>query len=140
MKKIKASLFVIILCCIIFSCNKEEENNYSERFLLLTNHVWLSDSLLANGEEAGGPDQSLHAFAGETKFNVDGTGTVGMYEGTWAFMENESQVRILSDSLPGAIIAFIRELTELSFKIEAGFLTPTDPPEYLDVRMTFKKK
>jgi len=140
MQKIKASILVFILFSIFLSCEKEEEVQHSEKFLLLTNPVWVSDSLLADGEEAGGFEQPLHAFNGETKFNVDGTGTVGIYEGFWSFMENESQIRIISDSLPGAVIAFIRELTEQSFKLEAGFLTPTDPPVYLDVRMTFKKK
>jgi hypothetical protein len=140
MQKLGISLFVIMLCCIIFSCNKEVEEQHSEKFLLLTNHTWLSDSLLANQEEAGGFGQALFAFSGETIFNDDGTGTVGKYVGTWAFLEDETQIRIIADSLPGAVIAFIRELTEQSFKIEAGFLTQTTPPEYLDVRMTFKKK
>ena len=140
MIKVKASLIVLILLCIFFSCKKEAEEEYSEKYLLLTNPVWVSDSLLANGEDASSVDQPLNIFSGETKFNLDGTGQVEKIEGTWSFLENETQLIIRSDSLPGAVTAFIKELTSTSLKIKTGFITAADPPVYLDIKMTFLAK
>ena len=47
-------LFVIVSICFL-TCKKEEEK--TPGFKLLTNHTWLSDSLLADGVEAGGPGE-----------------------------------------------------------------------------------
>ena len=130
------------ICLVLFSCKKEEEEKkYSEKFLLLTTPIWISDSLLANGVEAGGLEQPLNPFKGETKFNLDGTGTVGDFVGTWYFMENETQLVINSDSLPGAVTAFIKELTESSLKIESGLIANiADSLVLLNIRITFKTK
>ena len=72
-------VFSIILIAGLFACKKNDPN--SPNFINLTNHIWQSDSLLANGEEAGGPGQMLEKFNGDAIFNKDGTGVFGQYEG-----------------------------------------------------------
>ena len=71
-----AFLAFISACLLIFACNKD---NRSERFKLLTSPIWRTDSLLANGVDATGPGQILEKFAGDAKFNEDGTGYFGDY-------------------------------------------------------------
>ncbi len=70
-----------LLALLVFACSKKEEK--SERFLNLTGNVWTTDSLLANGIEAGGPGQILEKFSGDAEFNEDGTGYFGEYSGSW---------------------------------------------------------
>jgi len=134
MKKI-ILLMVLSACFIVFSCKKDE---VSQRFKYLTGNIWVSDSLLANGVDES--DGILKDFKGEAKFNEDGTGYFGKYQGTWKFAYGETQLQISSDSLtkvPGNTIpAEIIELTDVSLKIKAGF--PSIPP--ISVRMTFKAK
>jgi len=61
MKRISLFIFVIVITAAFFSCSKEKE---SERFKLLTAHIWRSDSLLVNGVDAGGPGGMLEKFKG----------------------------------------------------------------------------
>ena len=129
----------IIFCVIIISCEEttEDENRNTE---LLTSHIWLSDSLLAGGEEEGGPGDLLEKFAGETKFDKDGTGTIGQYEGTWQFNDDETLLIITSDSLPAAVTTIINELTEISLKVSTIFPINNDPTNLIGIRMTFVPK
>jgi hypothetical protein len=129
------ALFLAIICCFqIFSCSKSD----SDKFKLLTSHVWASDSLLVNGVDASGPGGMLENFKGDVKFNEDYTGNFGSYTGTWRFAFNETQLVILSDSLPIPITAVIAELTEISLKITTSYEIP--PYGDINIRMTFKAK
>jgi hypothetical protein len=128
-----ALLLIISGCFYIFSCKKDSQ---SELFKLLTGPVWVSDSLLANGVDASGQDGVLKNFKGEVKFNEDGTGYFGKYTGTWRFSFNETQIVIVTDSLPIPLTSQIAELTKSSLKITTSY-TITVP---INIRMTFKAK
>jgi hypothetical protein len=128
-----ALLLVITGCFLIFSCKKDSQ---SERFKLLTGPLWTSDSLLANGVDASGPDGILKNFKGEIKFKDDLTGHFGNYTGTWRFAFNETLIVIESDSLLLPLTALIAELTTNSLKITTSY-TIIEP---INIRMTFKVK
>jgi len=132
--------FIILLIIAAFFACKNDEETKSERFLLLTNHTWLNDSLLADGVEAGGPGETLEDFNGDTKFNVDGTGYIGNFTGEWGFNADETQITIFSDSLLIPVTTNVVELTNSSFKITTSFPSQTMPGTIIDVRMTFKPK
>jgi hypothetical protein len=130
-------MFIIIAACFFtFSCNISD----SERFKFLTDPIWVTDSLIANGQDASGPGQLLGKFKGEAKFNEDGTGYFGKYTGTWNFSSNESQLVIKSDSIPIPVIADIRELTSTSLKVTASLPNALDLFNPYKIRMTFKAK
>ena len=131
-----AALFIIFLSFSIFSCNKDSE---SERFKLLTAPTWASDSLLADGIDAGGPDGLLKNFRGDAKFNEDGTGYFGIYEGTWRFAYDETQIVIETDSLPIPLTTQIAELTSASLKITTSYPNIVSGTP-IKIRMTFKAK
>ncbi|HAM10638.1 MAG: hypothetical protein A2X05_13420 [Bacteroidetes bacterium GWE2_41_25] len=129
-------LFIFAVLFTTFSCNKDAE---SERFKLLTTPTWSSDSLLANGADASGPGGFLEDFKGDAKFNKDGTGYFGIYEGTWRFAYDETQIVIETDSLPIPLTTQIAELTASSLKITTSFPNiVTGIP--IKIRMTFKAK
>ena len=129
-------LVAVVVSFIAFSCEEE----VSERFRLLTTPVWTSDSLLAEGIDAGNPGGILENFKGDAQFNEDGTGVFGKYEGTWKFVYDETQLTISSDSLMVPLTANIVELNEISLKITTSYPVKTDPDNPLDIRMTFKAK
>ncbi len=133
MKNLALLLFISLSVAII-SCNKDSE---SERFKLLTDPVWKSDSLLANGVNAGGPGGVLEKFNGRVKFNKDGTGTFGVYEGTWRFAYKETQIVIETDSLPIPLTTKIAELNAASLKITTSYPNLTTGIT-INIRMTFK--
>ena len=129
-----ALLIILTIFLAIFSCKKDSE---SERFKLLTDPTWASDSLLANGVDASGPGGVLEKFKGTVKFNKDGTGTFGVYEGKWRFAYEETQIVIETDSLPIPLTTKIAELTSSSLKITTSYpnlLTGIT----INIRMTFK--
>jgi hypothetical protein len=98
------TLLVLLLAIslVMSGCDRDDEEDVSERFLLLTGTVWVSDQLLINGEDAS---QGLLAnFQGEAIFEPDGTGSFGQYTGTWEFLNNETR---LKDPAPG-IFAYYR--------------------------------
>jgi len=128
-----AILLIISGCLYFSSCKKDSQ---SESFKLLTGSVWVSDSLLANGVDAGGAGGLLENFKGEARFNEDYTGSFGSYTGTWRFSQNETQIVITTNTLPVPLATQIAELTNISLKITTSY--PTVPPTYL--RMTFKAK
>ncbi len=125
-------LFVISMLLIPFACRKDEP---SQRFKYLTTPVWASDSLLAKGEDASGPGQSLENFKGDAKFYPDGTGYFGVYTGRWRFAQSETEIVIITDELPGPLSTKIVELTQTSLKI-----TTTNPINQDAIRMTFIAK
>ena len=129
-------LFIILTGCIFAaSCKKETQ---SENFKLLTGSLWISDSLLVNGTDAGEPGGLLYKFKGNARFNTDYTGTFGEYSGTWRFASNETQLVITTDSLPLPLTTNIRELTPVSLKITTSF--PVIGSDPINIRMTFKAK
>jgi hypothetical protein len=130
-------LLIISGCLYLASCKKDSQ---SENFKLLTIHVWASDSLLANGADASGPDGMLKNFKGEVKFNEDGSGYFGVYTGTWRFSYNETQIVITTDSLPLPLTTKIAELTTTSLKITTTYPNPIYPTAPVNIRMTFKAK
>ena len=128
------ALLLIVSACFYFtSCKKDSQSAY---FNFLTGPVWVSDSLLANKVDASGETGLLKKFKGEAKFNADGTGYFGIYEGTWRFAYNETEIVITSDSLDFPITTKIAELTAVSLKVTTSY--PTIPPT--NIRMTFKAK
>lgn len=132
-------LFAGIACCLVLvTCSKEEEEN--EQVTILTTPVWVTDSLLANGLDAGGPGQLLEKFKGEAKFNRDNSGTFGRYNGTWWFTENDTQIKITSDSLLIPLTCKIVELIPSSFKITTAVPDTSDFTKQVKIRMTFKPK
>jgi hypothetical protein len=130
-------LLIITSCFCVASCSKDSESETSK---LLTGPVWLSDSLLANGIDASGPEGMLENFKGEAKFNEDGTGYFGSYVGTWRFAYNETQIVISSDSLPIPVTTVIAELTSASLKVTTSYPNPMNPAIAAKIRMTFKAK
>jgi len=129
-------LIIISGFLLVSSCNKDSE---SERFKLLTTPTWASDSLLADGIDASGPGGILKNFKGEAKFNQDGTGNFGIYEGKWRFAYDETQIVIETDSLPIPLTTQIAELTSASLKITTSYPNiVTGIP--IKIRMTFKAK
>jgi hypothetical protein len=139
MRKIFA-LFVVLVIVLAVACDKEEEPEPKTPYELLTMHVWVSDSLLADGQDAGGEGQLLAAFNGDAEFRTDGTGTFGEFTGTWSLSEDNTEITIISPDLPVTIIANIEELTESSLKITTGFPNIANPNVVIAIRMTFKKK
>jgi len=137
MKKTVAFLILATIFFIFFSCSKENE---SERFRLLTAHIWRSDSLLVNGVDAGGPGGMLEKFKGDAKFEKDGTGYFGKYKGTWRFAYEEENLVIESDSLPVPLTARIILLTEMDLKITTIYPNLANPQSPFNIRMTFKPK
>ncbi len=132
-----AILILITGCIYLASCTKDSE---SEAFRLLTGPVWVSDSLLANGIDASGATGLLNSFVGEAKFNKDGTGNFGVFEGTWRFAFDETQIVLTTDSLPIPVTAKIVELTAKSLKISTTFPNPVNLMSTIKIRMTFKAK
>ena len=131
------ALILIIAGMAIASCKKEDSNSL---FSLLTGPVWTSDSLLANGVDASGPDGMLKNFKGDAKFNEDGTGYFGIYEGTWRFAYDNTQLVISSDSLAFPITTKIAELTAKDLKVTTSYPNLANPSAPTYIRMTFKAK
>ena len=136
MKK-HAILFCITTILLIIACSKEPK---SERLRLLTTPVWASDSILANGAEPAGTWVFLKRFSGEAKFNEDGTGYFGKFKGQWRMNQDETEITIITDSLPLPIITDIVLLTARDLKIATSVTNPLNPTESADIRMTFKAK
>jgi hypothetical protein len=131
------ALILIIAGMAIASCKKEDSNS---QVSLLTGPVWTSDSLLANGVDASGPDGMLKNFKGDAKFNEDGTGYFGIYEGTWRFAYDNTQLVISSDSLAFPITTKIAELTAKNLKVTTSYPNLANPSAPTNIRMTFKAK
>ena len=127
---------VILICVWLSSCNDKEP----DLFEIITTPVWLTDSLIANGVDAGGPGQLLEKFKGEALFKKDGTGNFGKYTGTWWFTENRTQIIIKTDSLALPLTNKIIELNESALKITTAVPDKNNPTAEVKIRMTFKSK
>lgn len=126
-------LAIIAALLALTNCSKDDEN---DRYELLTRVTWSTDSLLMNGQDASGPGEIMEKFKGTAKFNKDGTGTFGMYTGTWRFPDKtRTQLVLVTDSLPLPLTTSIVELTDISLKVT--FMLPGFTDRY---RMTFKAK
>lgn len=136
MKKI-ALLFLIAGVIFFYACKKNSE---SANFSNLTSVTWTSDSLLANGVKADSTGQMLAKFKGDAKFNKDGSGTFGQYQGTWKFNIDETKLVINSDSLQLPITANIVTLTTTALKITTLYPNILNPAAPFNIRMTFKSK
>ena len=134
MKKVLFSI-LIIAGFVILSCGEEKE---SINFTSLTSNIWLSDSLLANGEDASGPGEYLEKFNGIINFKKDGTGIFGEYSGNWVFAYEETKIVISSDSLLIPLTANIDLLNNADLKMSAIFPNLKDPANPVALRMTFK--
>jgi hypothetical protein len=137
----KKAILIISMISAVFiasSCRKDTE---SERFKLLTGHIWQSDELLVNGVDASGPGQALELFVGDAEFKVDGTGYFGQYEGTWYFSNNENNITITSPELIVPLTTSIIELTSEDFRITTSFIIPGgDPTTPSQINISFKAK
>jgi hypothetical protein len=130
-------LLVVTGCLSVLSCKKDSQ---SDALTLLTTPVWASDSLLVSGVDASNPGGLLELFKGDAKFNVDGTGYFGSYQGTWRFANNETQIVITSPSLPISLTTVIAVLTSTSLKVTTSYPNLVDPLNPIKIRMTFKAK
>jgi hypothetical protein len=130
-------IFIFSGMLLTFACKKDDK---SERFKLLTTPVWSSDSLLANKTDASGPGGILAKFKGDAKFKDDGTGYFGKYTGTWRFNSDETELVIVTDSLPLPIITDIVELKTASLKVTTVYPDVVNTNQYINIRMTFKAK
>jgi hypothetical protein len=128
---------MISLLFLFTGCKK---NSSSDRFNKLTGPIWTSDSLLANGVDASDPGEILAKFKGDAKFKSDGTGYFGIYQGTWYFAFNETQIVIRTDSLPIPLTTLIKELTSTSLKVTTSYPVAQNPNNPIAIRMTFKAK
>lgn len=116
MKSIRLFTLLAAVVIIISSCSKKDD---SERFKLLTGHIWESDELLVDGVDESGAGMLLEEFVGDAEFKTDGTGTFGQYTGTWSFSNNETKITISSPALMNGIPVTlnIEELTSGVFKM-----------------------
>lgn len=136
MRRLAFILILISLSITYFSCSNKDDK--SDKFNFLTDNIWLSDSLLVNGIDASGEGEPLEKFVGEATFNKDGSGTFGLYDGSWYFTNNEEVIVIVTEDLPIPLTCNIVELTASSFKITTAFNDPT--LGQLAIRITFKAK
>ena len=136
MKNLSLS-FLIILSFTLITCDKEGQ---SERFKFLTGSTWISDSLLADGVDAGYAGGLLDDFNGELNFRPDGTGVFGGYTGKWELTYNDTEIILTTETLAFPIVTQIAELTQNSLKVTTGFPNPVNPGAYYKIRMTFKSK
>ena len=139
MRSHKILILIALSLTITVGCSKPEVEDLSYRVNLLTNPTWESDSLLVNGEDAGGEGQLLEMFKGDAKFYTDGTGYFGSFTGTWYFAQNYNELVVYSESI-GYLATKIEVLTEDEMKITTIFPDYSNPELNLNIRMTFNAK
>jgi hypothetical protein len=122
------------------ACDKEDDEVVLTPYEMLTAHVWVSDSLLADGQDAGGEGELLEKFNGDAEFRTDGTGTFGEYTGSWVLSADNKELTITTNQFPVPIVTTIRELTLASLKVTTNFPDMSNPGETIAIRMTFLKK
>ena len=131
-------LLIAILSLAILTVGCEDEKDTP--FTLLTGPVWVSDSLLVNGIDAGGPGQILANFRGEARFLKDGTGLFANFTGTWRFAQNDTRLLITSPDYPVPITTIIEELSRSNLRLSTELPHPLLPGTIMRVRMTFKSR
>ena len=137
----KSRYFLVVIAALVIatSCSKKDD---SERFKLLTGHVWESDVLLVDGVDESGVGGLLEEFVGDARFKTDGTGTFGQYEGNWYFSNNETMITISSPSLMNGlrITLNIEELTADVFTMSTTLAIKLDPLNPNLIELSFKAK
>ena len=115
MKKIFGFAFIIFVIAagiVISSCKKEEEYNKSERFLLLTNHVWKLDTVITickDPEIIWFVDVINEDAKGSIIiFSADGMFTSEFESGKWKFNNGETEVIAFDDEDPSDILQHFR--------------------------------
>jgi hypothetical protein len=135
----KLALLMLLLPGLLFvSCNKDDEDEKSERFRLLTTPVWAPNQLLVDGVDAS--DGLLASFNGDADFREDGTGSFADMTGSWTFLQDETQIRITTNAYPFPITANIEELTATSLIITTAFPNPENPATPFVILMGFVPK
>jgi hypothetical protein len=136
----KRILFLLLLAGVFVfsSCNKDDDK--SARFKFLTAVTWETDELLVDGEDASGEGQFLENFKGDVKFNSDGTGTFGQYEGTWGLQNKDTELVIYSQEIGFPLTTIIEELTAARLRIVTSFPNFLNPQENLEIKMSFNAK
>ena len=139
MKRIRLFTLLSAVVIIISSCSKKDD---SERFKLLTGHIWESSELLVDGVDESGAGMLLEEFVGDAEFKTDGTGTFGQYTGTWSFSNNETKITISSPSLMNGIPVTlnIEELTSAVFKMSTTLAIKLDLQNPNLIELTFTAK
>ncbi|MDX9928755.1 MAG: hypothetical protein RBS37_02775 [Bacteroidales bacterium] len=137
MKRSVVSVVLVLLVTVFTGCSKDDE---TERFKLLTGITWESDELLVDGEDESGTGQLLAFLVGDAKFNKDGSGTFGLYEGTWYFTNNETQITIFTPSLGVPLTTTIVELTNQKFRISTLFPIKGDQENPNLIEISFRAK
>jgi hypothetical protein len=140
MKTLKNLLLLGVIAISLVLAGCPDPDNENDLFKFLTTPMWQTDTLLANGVDASQPGQLLAKFKGDARFRNDGTGTFGIYKGTWWFTESKTQIIIKTDSLALPLTCKIVELTASSFKITTGVPDVTGQTSIINIRMTFKAK
>lgn len=136
----KKSVLLLAVTAVFIAVSCKKDDNKSDRYLWLTGTIWLSDSLLVNGQDASGPDGMLADFKGEAVFRTDGTGTFGSYSGTWKFAQKETELVIYTPDLPIPLNTLIHELNAQSLKVSTSFPNLLEPTNPYRLRLTFKAK
>ncbi len=129
---------MLLAGAVIFACTEKEDEIVLTPYELLTGHVWVSDSLLADGEDASGEGEMLEKFNGPAEFRTDGTGTFGEYTGTWTLSDDNKELTIITQELPMQILALVVELNQTSLKVTTAFPDFANPGETIAIRLTFK--
>jgi hypothetical protein len=139
MKRIRLFTLLTAVIIIFSSCSKKDD---SQRFKLLTGHIWESDELLVDGVDESGVGMLLEEFVGDAQFKNDGTGTFGQYTGTWSFSNNETKITIASPSLMNGIPVTLNidELTSEVFAISTTLAIKLDPANPNLVELSFTAK
>lgn len=139
MKSIRLFTLLSAAFIIVSSCSKKDD---SERFKLLTGHIWESSELLVDGVDESGAGMLLEEFVGDAEFKTDGTGTFGQYTGTWNFSNNETKITISSPALMNGIPVTlnIEELTSAVFTMSTTLPIKGDIANPNLIELTFTAK
>lgn len=134
-------LFIAVMAGLWLSgCKKD--GNTDELYTWLTEKPWRTDTLQVNGSEPTGLlGERFEKFRGEARFNEDGTGTFGSYNGTWRFPDKtRKQLVINADSLGFPLTTDIVELKANSLKITTSLPDLWGDEGTLNIRITFRPK
>lgn len=139
MKHYKILTLLALLCCLNLGCKKDEEAK-SKNLILLTETIWTSQTLEANGVDASGPGEFLEDFVGDAIFDEDGSGTLGSLTGSWRFASNETQIIITAEQLAIPVTMNIVELSETRIELTTSVPNPANPLTLVDIRMVYVPK
>ncbi len=132
-----ALILIISGLLAVFGCKKDKE---SERFILLTTPIWTTESIVATGADTTGVGVIIKQLTGDAKFKEDGTGYFGQFTGQWRFNTDETEITIITASLPVPINADIILLTTQSLKLTIDVTLQSHPQDLVNLLLTFKAK